>query len=143
MLVGRMEKVLAFKTPTWTGELRATLMLAAPLALANMLQMLTYAIDVIFITRLGENQLAASSLVMALFGLIVWTLSSLTASVAPLIAAEHGARPNAVRPVRRATRMALWLAVISGALGMALAMVTIPVMHATGQPPEVIVLAWP
>ena len=61
-------------TPSWTGELRATLLLAAPLALANMLQMLTYAIDVIFIARLGENQLAASSLVMALFGLIVWAL---------------------------------------------------------------------
>ena len=130
-------------TPSWTGELRATLLLAAPLALANMLQMLTYAIDVIFIARLGENQLAASSLVMALFGLIVWALSSLTAAVAPLIAAELGARPNAVRPVRRATRMALWLAVISGALGMALAMITIPVMKATGQPPEVIALAGP
>ncbi|MEO0870981.1 MAG: MATE family efflux transporter [Pseudomonadota bacterium] len=130
-------------TPTWTGELRATLLLAAPLALANMLQMLTYAVDVIFIARLGENELAASSLVMALFGLIVWALSSLTAAVAPLIAAEIGARPNAVRPVRRAMRMALWLSVISGAIGMALAMVTIPVMHATGQPGEVIALAGP
>ncbi|MEO0420682.1 MAG: MATE family efflux transporter [Pseudomonadota bacterium] len=130
-------------TPSWTGELRATLMLAAPLALANMLQMLTYAIDVIFIARLGENELAASSLVMAIFGLIVWALNSLTAAVAPLIAAELGARPNAVRPVRRAMRMAMWLAVISGALGMALAMATIPVMYATGQPIEVILVAIP
>ncbi|MEM7690706.1 MAG: MATE family efflux transporter [Pseudomonadota bacterium] len=130
-------------TPSWTGELHATLMLAAPLALANMLQMLTYAVDVIFIARLGEEELAASSLVMALFGLIVWALSSLTAAVAPLIAAEIGERPNAVRPVRRAVRMALWLAVISGGGGMALTMVTIPVMQATGQPPAVIALAWP
>ncbi|MEM6585184.1 MAG: MATE family efflux transporter [Pseudomonadota bacterium] len=130
-------------TPTWSGELRATLLLAAPLALANMLQMLTYAIDVIFIARLGENQLAASSLVMALFGLIVWALSSLTAAVAPLIAAEIGENPKAIRPVRRATRMALWLAVLSGAVGMALAMLAIPVMQMTGQPPEVIALAWP
>ncbi|MDJ0979433.1 MAG: MATE family efflux transporter [Erythrobacter sp.] len=133
----------ALKTPNWTGELRATLLLAAPLALANMLQMLTYAVDVIFIARLGEAELAASSLVMALFGLIVWALSALTAAVAPLIAADLGERPNAIRPVRRSMRMALWLAVFSGALGMALSMVTIPVMHATGQPAEVIVLAGP
>ncbi len=130
-------------TPSWTGEWRATLWLAGPLALANMLQMLTYAVDVIFIARLGENELAASSLIMAIFGLIVWSLNSLTAAVAPLIAAELGARPNAVRPVRRAMRMALWLAVISGGLGMGLAMITIPVMHATGQPPEVIALGGP
>ncbi|MEO0690532.1 MAG: MATE family efflux transporter [Pseudomonadota bacterium] len=130
-------------TPSWTGELRATLLLAAPLALANMLQMLTYAVDVIFIARLGEAELAASSLVMAIFGLIVWALNSLTAAVAPLIAADLGARPNAIRPVRRAMRMAIWLALISGALGMALAMVTIPVMYATGQPSEVIIVAIP
>ena len=140
---GCMEHQPALNTPSWTGEWRATLMLAAPLALANLLQMLTYAIDVIFIARLGENQLAASSLVMAIFGLIVWALSSLTAAVAPLIAAELGARPGAVRPVRRAVRMAMWLAVISGALGMALAMLTIPMMHATGQPAQVIAFAGP
>ena len=130
-------------TPSWTGELRGTLLLAAPLALANMLQMLTYAVDVIFIARLGEAELAASSLVMAIFGLIVWSLNSLTGAVAPLIAADLGANPRAIRPVRRAVRMALWLAVISGAFGMALALVTIPVMHATGQPPQVIALAVP
>ncbi|MEO1048560.1 MAG: MATE family efflux transporter, partial [Pseudomonadota bacterium] len=140
---GCMEETTPLRTPSWTGELRATLLLAAPLALANMLQMLTYAVDVIFIARLGEAELAASSLVMAIFGLIVWALNSLTAAVAPLIAADLGARPNAVRPVRRAMRMAMWLALISGALGMALAMVTIPVMYATGQPSEVIIVAIP
>ena len=130
-------------TPTWTGELRATLWLAAPLALANMLQMLTYAVDVIFIARLGEAELAASSLIMAIFGLIVWSLNSLTAAVAPLVAAELGANPNAVRPIRRAMRMAMWLAVISGAVGMGVAFITIPVMRWTGQPPEVIAVAIP
>ena len=46
----------------------ATLRLSWPLALANLLQMLTYAVDVIFIARLGEAQLAASALAVALFG---------------------------------------------------------------------------
>jgi MATE family multidrug resistance protein len=117
--------------------------LAAPLALANLLQMATYAVDIIFIARLGEAELAASQLVMALFGLIVWALASLTAAVAPVISAELGANPNSVRPVRRAVRMALWLAVISSIGGMALAFVTIPVMRLTGQDEALIPLALP
>ncbi len=138
-----MRETAPLKTPSWGGEIRATMLLAAPLALANMLQMLTYAVDVIFIARLGEAELAASSLVMAIFGLIVWSLNSLTAAVAPIIAAQLGENPNVVRPVRRAMRMALWLAVISGTGGMAIALVTIPVMYATGQPAEVITFAIP
>ena len=44
------------------AEFRATLRLAVPLAAANLLQMLVYAIDVIFVARLGQQALAASSL---------------------------------------------------------------------------------
>ena len=56
---------------TWRGELAATFGLAWPLALANLLQMLVHAIDVIFVARLGEQSLAASSLGIALFGLLL------------------------------------------------------------------------
>ena len=49
----------------WRGEFVATLRLSWPLAAANLLQMLTYAVDVIFIARLGEAQLAASALAVA------------------------------------------------------------------------------
>jgi MATE family multidrug resistance protein len=138
-----MEKSAYLETPSWKGEARQTFLLAGPLALANLLQMATYSVDIIFIARLGEQELAASQLVMAIFGLIVWALCSLTAAVAPVISAELGANPNAVRPVRRAVRMALWLAVISGAGGMALAFVTIPIMRATGQDEALIPLAFP
>lgn len=102
----------------WRTEIGATLRLSWPLALANLLQMLTYAIDVIFIARLGEEPLAASALAVSVFGLIVWALCSMTGMVAAVISAELGARAPALRPVRRATRMALWLAVLSGAAGM-------------------------
>ena len=104
----------------WRSEVFATLRLSWPLALANLLQMLTYAIDVIFIARLGEEPLAASALAVSVFGLIVWALCSMTGMVAPVISAELGARAPALRAVRRATRMALWLAVLSGAAGMIL-----------------------
>ncbi|MBL4792190.1 MATE family efflux transporter [Citromicrobium bathyomarinum] len=119
----------------WRAEIAATLRLSWPLALANLLQMLTYAIDVIFIARLGEQQLAASALVVSVFGLIVWALSGLTGAVSAVISAALGARAPALRPVRRATRMALWLAVLSGAAGMALMLGFEQFALLTGQDP--------
>ncbi len=118
----------------------ATLRLGWPLALANLLQMLTYAVDVIFIARLGEQPLAASALVVSVFGLIMWALSSMTAMVAAVISAELGARAPALRAVRRATRMALWLAVLSGAAGMLVCLGFEQFALLTGQDPAIAAL---
>src|SRR5690606_30413568 len=126
---------------SWRGEAAATFRLGWPLALANLLQMLIYAIDVIFIARLGEAPLAASALTVAILGLLLWALSGLTGAVAPLIAAELGARAPALRPIRRATRMAMWLAVLSGLAGMALCTLAEPFMLLTGQEPRIARLA--
>jgi len=128
-------------TPGWRQEFRATALLAGPLALANLLQMLTYAIDVIFIARLGEEPLAASALAVSLFGLVLWAMTALTGAVAPLIAEALGARAPALRPVRRSVRMALWLAVISGVLGMGICLLLEPIMRATGQQEAIIAMA--
>jgi len=128
-------------TPGWKAETHETFRIAGPLALANLLQMLTYAIDVMFIARLGADELAASALTVALFGLIVWSLQSLTGAVAPIMSAELGARGPALRPVRRAMRMALWLSLIVSAFGMALCALAGPIMRATGQEPHITALA--
>jgi MATE family multidrug resistance protein len=125
----------------WRDEIGATFRLAWPLALANLLQMLTYAVDVIFIARLGDGPLAASALAVALFGLVLWAMSALNGAVAPLIAEAIGARSPSFRPVRRATRMALWLAVVSGVIGMGLCLLLDPIMRATGQQAAIIELA--
>ena len=128
-------------TPTWGEEFRATLALAGPLAGANLLQMLTYAVDVIFIARLGDEPLAASALAVSLFGLVLWAFTSLIGAVAPLIAEAIGAGGPTVRPVRRSVRMALWLAVITGVMGMGLCLLLEPLMHATGQQASIIALS--
>ncbi len=128
-------------TPGWKAETQETLRLAGPLALANVLQMLTYAIDVMFIARLGPAELAASALAVALFGLVLWSLQSLTGAVAPIMAAELGARGPALRPVRRAMRMALWLAVLVSILGMGVCALIGPLMQVTGQEPHIAALA--
>ena len=57
--------------------------------------------DALFIARLGPDELAASALAVALFGLVLWSLPSLTGAVAPIMAAELGARGPALRPVLR------------------------------------------
>jgi MATE family, multidrug efflux pump len=127
-------------TPTWGQEFRATLSLAGPLAAANLLQMLTYAVDVIFIARLGDEPLAASALAVSLFGLVLWAMTSLIGAVAPLISEAIGAGGPTVRPVRRSVRMALWLAVITGIIGMGICLLLEPIMYATGQQSAIIAL---
>jgi MATE family multidrug resistance protein len=118
---------------TWRGEMAATLRIAAPLAAANLLQMLVYAMDVIFVARLGEEPLAASSLSISLFGLMMWCFSGMTGMVAALIAAELGKRRHAVREVRRSTRMALWLGLVLGLGGMTVCLFGREIMLLAGQ----------
>lgn len=113
------------------------LRLASPLAAANLLQMLVYAIDVIFVARLGEQALAAASLSIALFSLMMWCFSGLTGMVAALIAAELGRRRHAVREVRRSARMALWLAFACALPGMAVCWFGEDIMLLAGQDPQV------
>lgn len=114
-------------TPALTGpppatardELRALVLLAAPLVGANLLQMAVAAVDVVFVARLGTIDFAAATLGVFLFNLLMFALIGLTSAAAPLIAAELGARAHAVREVRRSFRMALWVAGV-GAVPMIL-----------------------
>lgn len=119
-------------TPMRT-ELAATLRLAAPLAAANLLQMTVWAIDVIFVARLGQHALAASSLAVSLYGMLMWAMGGLSGACAPLIAAELGRRRHAVREVRRSVRMALWVSVGLGLIGLAIGLAGESIMLLTGQ----------
>ncbi|WP_309623124.1 MATE family efflux transporter [Novosphingobium sp.] len=121
----------------WRRELRATLQLAAPLALANLLWMAIGTTDVIFVAQLGQEQLAASSLAVTQYMLISWALTGLTGAVAPLVAAELGRRRHAVREVRRSVRMALWLAIGTGLAGAMLCGWGEAFMLLTGQDPHI------
>lgn len=94
------------------GELRALVALAGPLVAANLLQMAVYAVDVVFVARLGTTELAAATLGVYLYSVMMWALVGLVGAAAPVIAAELGRRRHSVREVRRSFRMALWLSVI-------------------------------
>ena len=125
----------------WRTEFGATLRLAVPLAATNLLQMLIHAVDVIFIARLGDQPLAASSLGIAVFGLTMWAMTGLTGACAPLIAAELGRRGPAVREVRRTVRMGLWVSVGFGLLGMGIGFAGEAILLATGQDPQIAALS--
>ncbi|NBC37078.1 MATE family efflux transporter [Novosphingobium sp. FSY-8] len=129
-------------TASWGQEMRASLMLAVPMAAANLMQMAVYAIDVIFVARLGQRALAVSSLSIAVFTLMVWSLFALTGAVAPVIAAELGAGETGDpaqgrRAIRRTTRMALWLSAGLGAVAMLIAGQGRAILLATGQTQDV------
>lgn len=134
-----------FESPprTLLDEWRSTLGLAAPLVGANLLQMAVFAIDVVFVARLGPAALAASSLTVSVFGLLIWSLTGLVGAASPLIAAELGRRSHAVREVRRTVRMAAWAGFGAGLGAMGLCLLIGPVLRATGQSPQVIALAVP
>ncbi|MHA6316149.1 MATE family efflux transporter [Altererythrobacter sp. CAU 1778] len=139
-----MTQTDAFPKPgahPWRTEIRATFALAWPLALANLLQMLVFALDVIFIARLGERPLAASSLAMALFGTAMWMFIGATGMVSALIAAALGEGRGVVRKVRRATRMALWLSVLCGLLVMVMCWFGESILLATGQETDIAAMA--
>lgn len=129
------------RNSAWRGEIRETFKLGWPLAAANLLQMLVHAVDVIFVARLGDLELAAAALAIALFGLIMWAFSGLTGMVAALIAEELGQRRHSVREVRRSVRMGLWLAVICGIAGMLVCLAGESLMRATGQDPAISAMA--
>jgi MATE family multidrug resistance protein len=126
----------ADRPQNFRAEFRATLALAVPLAAANLLQMMVHAIDVIFVARLGDKDLAASSLGVSIFGLLLWTGTGLVSAAAPLIAAELGRRKHSVRETRRTVRMALWLSALVSLLFMGVCAAGGPIMRATGQPEE-------
>ena len=126
---------------SWREELAATLRLALPLVGTNLLQMAIYAVDVIFVARLGAESLAASSLSVSITGLLMWAMSGLVGGASAIMAAELGRHRHAVREVRRTFRMGVWLAVISGAICMTVCVAGESIMLLTGQSPRVAELA--
>lgn len=124
-------------------EARETLSLAAPMVAANLLQMGVFALDVVFVARLGPVALAASSLAVSLFSLLIWSLTGLVGAASPLIAAELGRRSHAVREVRRSVRMAGWAGIAAGIGAMGVCLSIGPIFRATGQSPRVIAAAVP
>jgi MATE family multidrug resistance protein len=97
----------------WWSELRATLMLAWPLVLANLTQQLIQATDILLMGRLGATQLAAATLALNLTFTFNLLLLGILVASSPMMATALGRRSNAVRDVRRTFRAGLWLLILA------------------------------
>ena len=96
----------------WRTELRAMLMLAWPLILANLTQQIIQATDVLLMGRLGSTQLAAATLALNLtFTINIFLLGLITAS-APMMPTALGQRSNSVPEARGPFRAGAWRVVL-------------------------------
>jgi multidrug resistance protein, MATE family len=118
----------------WRADIAATLVLAWPLILTNVSQMLINTTDVLLLGRLGPDALAASGLGTG----IVWALMlfgiGLVAACSPMIASERGRMLHSVRDVRRTVRQTMWAAVTIAIPIMILLWFAGPLMIFAGQP---------
>ena len=125
--------------PLAVREVRATLVLAAPIVLAQLSQMAMSFIDVVMVGRLGTEALAGAVLGSTVFFTLALVCVGVILSVNPTVSQAFGADDD--ETVGRAARQGLWLATFLG-LPLVVALgYTEPLLLATGQDPEVAALA--
>lgn len=120
----------------WLDEVRATLALAAPLILTNLLQMALTTTDVVMMGRLGPDALAAGVLGANLFFAFVIFGIGLVTAVSPMIARELGRKRHSVRDVRRTVRQGLWSAAAIALPVWVILWFAHPILLALGQEPQ-------
>ena len=90
----------AERRQAWLDEVRATLALAWPIILTNLLQMALTTTDVIMMGRIGPRALAAGVLGANLFFAFVIFGIGLVTAISPMIARELGARRHSATRAR-------------------------------------------
>lgn len=92
------------------SELRALVRLALPLVLTGFAQLAMSTTDLVLIGGLGWRALAAATLAISLYQLVLLFGIGLISAVMPMLAQELGRNPHAVREVRRTVRQGFWSA---------------------------------
>lgn len=96
----------------WGLEIKAILALAWPMVVTNFAQRAMTATDVLMLSRLGPDTLAASGLAANLHFLFMIFGLGLVLGVAPVLAQEMGAKRHEVRRVRQTVRHGFWLSIL-------------------------------
>lgn len=129
----------AGNTHGWGEELRATLVLAWPLIIAQVASILLFTTDVVMMGWLGPTHLAAGTLATAILHPVFLGGIGVVSATAPMIAQAIGARQG--KMVRRTIRQGFWVA-------FALTLVITPILFNAeplflllGQNPEVAAMA--
>ena len=96
----------------WVLEIKSIVALAWPMVVTNFAQTAMTATDVLMLSRLGPDTLAASGLGTNLHFLFMIFGLGLVLGVAPVLAQEIGAYRYEVRRVRQTVRHGLWLSML-------------------------------
>ncbi|SCU92529.1 putative multidrug resistance protein NorM [Cupriavidus necator] len=133
-----------FSTWSWpaAAPLRALLRLGLPMGLTYLIEITSFTLMSIFITRLGTVTLAGHQIIANLGAVAYMLPLSLGIATSTLVAQHLGARDlaGASRLAWRGIRMAVTLAVLTGAL---LWLLRKPVLHAYASDPAVVAAALP
>lgn len=133
-----MSTVLATAAPvpaaSLGAEIRATIALAAPLALTQLGQVAINTTDVLFLGRLGAGSLAAATLAIALFHVMLVSCIGVAMATSPLVAQALGARQP--RRARRVVRQGLWVTLAITLPGVGVLWMTDDILVLIGQDPE-------
>ncbi|HEX8298517.1 MAG TPA: MATE family efflux transporter [Rubricoccaceae bacterium] len=120
-------------------EIRATLVLALPFVLTQLVQMSMSFLDVVMVGRVGTDALAAAVLGSTLYFTLMLVAMGVITAVQPSVAQAVGAGDDV--GAGRAARQGLWLAVLLGVPGFVLVGFAEPILRAAGQMPETAALA--
>jgi MATE family multidrug resistance protein len=123
---------------TLARELRAMLVLALPLVLTQLTQILVHTTEVLLLGRLGAAPLAAATLAVALYHTAMMFGIGVASATAPLLAQARGARQP--RQIRRVVRQGLWVTLVLTLPLMAALWFVRPLLAAMGQDPELLVM---
>lgn len=96
----------------WQDEILATLILAWPIILSNLAQMLINSTDVFLLGHYSEGALAASAIGT---GIVITPLVigyGLISASSAMIATQKGKMAHSVRDVRRTVRASMWIAIL-------------------------------
>jgi MATE family multidrug resistance protein len=120
----------------WREEVRATLVLAWPLILTNLMQTGLTTTDVVMMGWLGADALAAGALGANLYFPFALAGIGLLSAVSPMIAREVGGKPWSVRDVRRTFRQGIWTAIAIAVPFWVALWFAEPILLALGQDPR-------
>ncbi|MBU2357601.1 MAG: MATE family efflux transporter [Alphaproteobacteria bacterium] len=120
---------------TYAQHFRAVLTLGVPLMLSNLAQFAIHITDTLMLGWYNVTALAAATLATSLYFVIFIVGAGFAQAVTPVVASA--AETGDIKTARRATRMAVWLSILYGALVATPFFVAEPILLAIGQTPAV------
>lgn len=126
---------------TYRADVKANFLLAYPVMISMLGQVMTGVADSIMVGWIGATPLAASSFANIFFTLPLFFGVGVSYAITPLVAEAHGA--NNPKAIIETLRNGLLINMLTGIVLVILVFAIEPTLHMMSQPPEVVTLAIP